>query len=123
MLNAIYDAYTPARAYQHYHGGARILSETASAELASPVTVDPAGIGGGREYDAAEASWNYPLPWEGGDWGLPDIVEYMEAGAMALLTNEQTLESVRREFEDATRGRAYESPLPREREAFDYLKK
>lgn len=84
---AIYDGFTPARAYQHYHGGARILSETASARLASPVTIDPSDIGGGREYDAAVASANYPNPWLGGEWGLPDIVDYMESGALALLTN------------------------------------
>jgi len=87
VINAMYDGFTPARAYQHYHGGARILSETASARLATPVTVDPEVIGGGRGYDAATASWNYPNPWEGGEWGLPDIVDYMESGALALLSN------------------------------------
>lgn len=87
VVQAIYDAYTPARAYQHYHAGARILSETASADLATPVEVDLADIGGGREYDAGRRSWNYPDPWMGGRWGLPEIVDYMEAGAMALLTN------------------------------------
>jgi hypothetical protein len=87
VVNAIYDAFTPARAYQHYHAGARILSETASARLATPVEVEPTAIGGGREYDAAVASWNYPDPWTGGTWGLPDIVDYMEAGALALLEN------------------------------------
>ncbi len=87
LVQAIYDAYTPARAYQHYHAGARILSETASADLATPVRVDPAFLSGGRGYNAAERSWNYPDPWTGGQWGLPDIVDYMESGAMALLTN------------------------------------
>ena len=87
VINAIYDAFTPARAYQHYHGGVRILSETASAELATPVDVPAERIRGGRAYDAATASWNYPLPWEGGEWGVGDIVDYMEAGALALLAN------------------------------------
>lgn len=84
---AQYDAFTPARAYQHYHGGARILSETASARLATPVEVDPSRFGPGRGYDASQRSANFPMPWEGGEWGLPDIVDYMESGALALLTN------------------------------------
>jgi len=87
VINAIYDGWTPARAYQHYHGGVRILSETASARIATPVDVPASAIGGGRAYDAATASWNYPLPWTGGAWGLPDIVDYMEDGALALLAN------------------------------------
>ena len=87
VTSAIYDGFSPARSYQHYHGGARILSETASARMATTVEVDPETIGGGREYDAATASANYPDPWRGGSWGLPDIVDYMDAGAMALLTN------------------------------------
>ncbi len=87
VVNAIYDGFTPARAYQHYHGGARILSETASASLATTVNIAPERVGGGRGYDAATASGNYPDPWRGGEWGLPDIVEYQDAGAMALLTN------------------------------------
>ncbi len=87
VTSAIYDGFSPARSYQHYHGGARILSETASARMATSVEVEPASIGGGREYDAGTASANYPDPWRGGAWGLPDIVEYMDAGAMALLTN------------------------------------
>ena len=32
-------------------------------------------------------SWNFPWPWEGGRWGLPEMVDYMEAGVMALLNN------------------------------------
>jgi hypothetical protein len=87
VINAIYDAFTPARAYQHYHGGVRILSETASAQLATPVDIPAERVRGGRAYDAAMASWNYPLPWPGGTWRLGDIVDYMESGAFALLVN------------------------------------
>jgi hypothetical protein len=87
VINAIFDAFTPARAYQHYHGGVRILSETASARLATPVDVPRDAVRGGRGYEASERSWNFPLPWEGGEWGLPHIVDYMESAALALLTN------------------------------------
>ncbi|MDT8341564.1 MAG: M14 family metallopeptidase [Longimicrobiales bacterium] len=87
VVNAQYDAYTPARAYQHYHAGARILSETASARLATSVTVPPERLGPGRGFDASRRSWNYPDPWPGGEWGLSEIVDYMESGALALLDN------------------------------------
>jgi hypothetical protein len=82
-----YDAFTPARAYQHYHGGVRILSETASARIATPVNLSWEDLRAGTGLDATAPSWNFPWPWEGGEWGLPDIVDYMEAGAFALLTN------------------------------------
>ncbi len=84
VVNAIFDAWTPARAYQHYHGGVRILTETASARLATPITV-PFDSLGGRDTDAREPSWRFPEPWPGGEWRLSDIVDYMEAGALALL--------------------------------------
>ncbi len=87
VINAIYDGFHPGRAYMHYHGGARILSETASARLATSIVVPEEVVQGGREYDAAEAAWNFPWPWRGGSWGLPDIVEYQFSGAMALLVN------------------------------------
>jgi hypothetical protein len=87
VINAIFDAFTPARAYQHYHAGIRILSETASARLGTPVVMDREQVRGGRGYDASQQSWNFPSVWEGGEWGLPQIVDYMEAGALALLTN------------------------------------
>jgi len=85
VVNAIYDAWTPARAYSHYHGGVRILSETASANMASPVVVPFDSLEPGRGYDPRQASWNYPDPWPGGEWRLRDIVDYQEAGAFALL--------------------------------------
>jgi murein tripeptide amidase MpaA len=87
VINNRYDGFTPARAYQHYHGGVRILSETASVGIASPIRVEWDDLVGGRGLDATVSTWNFPWPWEGGEWGLPDIVDYMEAGAVALLNN------------------------------------
>ena len=39
-INALYDFWTPWRHYQAYHGGLRILSESASARLATPIESD-----------------------------------------------------------------------------------
>jgi hypothetical protein len=85
-LNATYDAWTPARAYQHYHGGVRILSETASADLASPVEIpfDRLEVRE-RGFNPRERSWNFTNPWRGGRWTLRDIVSYQADGAYALL--------------------------------------
>ena len=85
VVASTYDAWTPARAFQHYHAGVRILSETASARLATPLDVRPDELRGRRGYDASTSSWNFPQPWPGGTWTLADIVDYQSAGALALL--------------------------------------
>jgi hypothetical protein len=87
-INAVYDAWTPARAYQHYHGGVRILSEAASANLASPIDVPFDQLATrGRGFNPRERSWNFTSPWPGGRWTLRDIVSYQTDGAYALLEN------------------------------------
>jgi hypothetical protein len=83
---ARYDAWSPARAYVHYHAGVRILSETASARLASPVEVNTRDLTVSPGLDPQVASWNHPIPWAGGRWTLSDIVAYMESGAIATLS-------------------------------------
>lgn len=85
VSDAIFDAWTPARAYSHYHGGIRILTETASAKIATPIVVPPEQLRGGRGYEAKIASGNYPAPWPGGEWRLRDIVDYMTASTYAIL--------------------------------------
>lgn len=86
-INATYDAWTPARAYQHYHGGVRILSETASADLASPIDVPFERLEAReRGFNPRERSWNFTNPWRGGRWTLRDIVSYQTDGAYALLS-------------------------------------
>lgn len=88
VVNGQYDAFTPARAYMHYHGGARILSETASAAMATPVEISWDQLNQPRRgFHSGQRSWNFPNPWTGGRWGLPNIVDYMESGALALLKN------------------------------------
>ena len=86
VVNAIFDAWTPARAYQHYHGGVRILTETASARLGTPIDMPVDSLRPTRDgVDPGESSWRFPEPWPGGVWRVADIVDYMESGAMALL--------------------------------------
>ena len=67
--NTTYDAWTPARAYSHYHGGVRILSETASANLASPIEVKFDDLRKGRGFDSKQESENFSPVWKGGKWG------------------------------------------------------
>lgn len=84
--NASYDQWSPARQYSLNHRGARILTETASARLASSVTLPFSALGTGRGYDARVQSWNYPALWRGGKWGIGDIVAYQSAASWALLS-------------------------------------
>ena len=86
VTGALFDAWTPGRAYPHTHGGVRLLSETASARLATPVEVKPEE----RErrssgYDPRTASANFPAPWPGGAWRLGDVVDTQVAVSLAVL--------------------------------------
>lgn len=83
--NASYDQWSPARQYSLNHRGARILTETASARLASPMNIPFASLGTGRGYDAKVATWNFPSLWPGGAWGIGDIVSYQVSASWALL--------------------------------------
>jgi hypothetical protein len=85
--DSIYDAWTPARAYSHYHGGVRILTETASVRLASPIKVEfeKLRVDPSDNYDPKKASANFPKPWQGGDWTLRDITNYMTTSSFTLL--------------------------------------
>ncbi|HEY6553361.1 MAG TPA: M14 family zinc carboxypeptidase, partial [Vicinamibacteria bacterium] len=85
VVGALFDAWTPARAYPHTHGGVRILSETASAKLAGPIEMPVASLRAARGYDPHAASWNHPLPWPGGTWRLRDILDLQFGASLAVL--------------------------------------
>jgi hypothetical protein len=74
-IHSSYDFWSPSRHYQSFHGGLRILTESASVRLASPINIkfedlDREALG----YDAQQRSWNFLEPWPGGEWHLRDIV-------------------------------------------------
>jgi hypothetical protein len=80
-----YDAWTPARAYSHYHGGVRILSETASARIATPITLKFDQLRSREGYDPQKESAKFGPVWRGGEWGLRNITNYITTAAFTLL--------------------------------------
>ncbi len=77
VVNAIYDYFTPARHYQSYHGGLRLLSEAASVRYATSIETPFSSLTtNGRGYNAQARGWNFPEPWPGGRWTLRDIIDY-----------------------------------------------
>jgi zinc carboxypeptidase len=83
--NSTYDAWSPSRAYSHYHAGVRILSETASARIASPITLKFDQLTSREGYDPQKESPNFGPLWRGGEWKLRDITNYMTTTAFLLL--------------------------------------
>jgi hypothetical protein len=71
----------------NYHNIASMLTESASAKLATPLYIHPGQLKGDRrgtlpEY---EPQTNFPHPWPGGWWRLRDIVEQQKVSAWATL--------------------------------------
>ena len=68
-----------------FHNMAGMLTEAASASLATPLYLHPDQLRGGArglpEYDAQS---NMPNPWPGGWWRLRDIVEQQKVAAWAI---------------------------------------
>src|SRR5579885_2630677 len=93
-INGDYDFWSPARQYQAYHGGARILTESASARLATPITIRPQDIAeNALGYNPRERSWNYLVPWMEGTWHLRDIIDYQEIAWESVLYQAATRRS------------------------------
>ncbi|HEV8238964.1 MAG TPA: M14 family metallopeptidase [Thermoanaerobaculia bacterium] len=75
----IFDSYWPGgtRNTAWWKNVTGLLTEVASARIATPIYVDPGELEGGEkglpEYGRRS---NFPSPWPGGWWRLSDIVEY-----------------------------------------------
>jgi len=102
MASALYDAGLSGVAQRHrydlwWHGGFRtvparhnmigILSEAASARLASPVHIPPDSL------DQPPRGVNGLVPWSGGTWRIGDIMTYQRIAAEALLRYAATTRS------------------------------
>ena len=83
--DSTYDAWSPSRAYSHYHGGVRILQETASCRLATPITVKFEQLRPGEGYDPRKDAANFGPVWQGGEWHIRDITNTMTTVAFFLL--------------------------------------
>ncbi|MCO5217756.1 MAG: hypothetical protein M9909_02800 [Thermomicrobiales bacterium] len=70
----MFDCYSPTRAYQHYHGGVRILAEAASAGIASPISITVDELNGFSDLGMRTPSVHQPLPFTGNCWRLEDII-------------------------------------------------
>src|SRR5215471_17033149 len=87
-IHGVYDFWTPSRHFMAFHGGLRLLTESASARIASPMTLTAEQIGGNAlGYNPRERSWNYLEPWMGGTWRLRDIIDYQLIAFEACLYN------------------------------------
>ena len=86
--NMIFDSYWPGgtRNTAWWKNVTGLLTEVASARIATPVFVDPGELRGDSkglpEYGRRS---NFPSPWPGGWWRLRDIVEYELIATWAFL--------------------------------------
>jgi len=69
-----------------FHNVAGMLTESASARLATPLFVHPDQLqGSSRGMPEYKAQTTFPDPWPGGWWRVRDIVEQQKIAALAVL--------------------------------------
>jgi hypothetical protein len=86
--NMIFDSYWPGgtRNTAWWKNVTGLLTEVASARIATPVFIDPGELrGGGKGFPEYGRRSNFPSPWPGGWWRLRDIVEYELVATWAYL--------------------------------------
>src|SRR5260370_12046841 len=96
-----FDAYSPRGPrntgwWKNIYG---VLTEVASARIASPIDVTPDELQGGTKgLITYEQQINFPNPWPGGLWRLRDIMDY------ELLISSAALETVSKYRQELLRG-------------------
>lgn len=77
-VNYLFDDYWPGHtSTSKWKGVVGMLSEGASANLASPIYIEKNEIRfGGKGISENEISINMPQPWNGGWWGISDLIKY-----------------------------------------------
>lgn len=86
--NMIFDSYWPGgtRNTAWWKNVVGVLTEVASARLATPIYIDPNELrGGGKGFPQYHRRANFPSPWPGGWWRLADIIAYQRVATLALL--------------------------------------
>ena len=68
-----------------FHNIAGMLTEGASARLATPVYIQPDQLRGARGFPEYEAQVTFPNPWPGGWWHVRDIVELQKIASLSPL--------------------------------------
>ncbi len=88
-----------------WHNRIGILSEMASAQIATPIFFPKGSVGGaGIDLPENKTQTNYLDPWEGGWWRLRDIVEYEKTATYSLLDFAATLkENIKTNFYNLNR--------------------
>ncbi|MCU0232952.1 MAG: M14 family metallopeptidase [Thermoanaerobaculales bacterium] len=84
----IFDSYWPGgtRNTAWWKNVTGLLTEVASARIASPVLIDPGELrGDSKGLPEYQRRSNFPSPWPGGWWRLRDIVEYELVATWALV--------------------------------------
>ena len=87
LVHGVYDFWSPLRDYIALHNGLRVLTESASVNIASPIDIPFDRLDRGIGYDAKVATWNFPDPWKGGHWTLGDIVAYQIDAFFSIANN------------------------------------
>ena len=90
LIHGVYDFWSPLRDYIALHNGLRVLTESASVNIASPIDIPFEKLDRGIGYDAKTAAWNFPNPWKGGHWTLGDIVAYQQDAFFSIARNAAT---------------------------------